>query len=262
MKTCGDNVVAFPEGYSRVTVICRDAVVSKPVMPSGCANGRTHAVGTDVAARLLGAIDPGYRLLRASRGRETGRRRGGRQDFAGDGARADGVGGVRVRCCAHAVEIASGRMLKAMMFIDGSWFDFNVKKLLPRKTFIEQIRFEPIWDAVRAHAKAALGFEVDLVRCYCVAGHPDPMTVGQRSIDYANRIVDGWEQLRRLPCMSVDLYPYDYGGNEFPRMEGAGESGGRIAKEKRDPRMGISLLKARPQQVGKGKGQNPSNAKI
>lgn len=110
-------------------------------------------------------------------------------------------------------------MLKAMMFIDGSWLDNAVKTLceVSARLYIEMVNFEEIWSAVTSHIAQACGFEVDLVRCYCVAGYPDPDTVGPKSKGEAIIIAEGWGKLRSVPRMSLDLFPYHYGKKEFPK---------------------------------------------
>ena len=115
-------------------------------------------------------------------------------------------------------------MLKTMVFLDGSWFDTAVKEIcrqkgLPRRILIEHVDLRSIQQAVAGHIRDALGFDVDLVRTYCVAGHPDPDTVGPDSKDNSVRIAAGWDTLGRLPCTVVELYPYSYGGREFPSAD-------------------------------------------
>jgi uncharacterized LabA/DUF88 family protein len=111
-------------------------------------------------------------------------------------------------------------MLKAMMFIDGSWFDAGIKTLCDRepgdgsgkqpRLYIENVEFDPIRVAVKEHIRSALEFEVDLVRIYCVAGCPDPKTVKEEYRRLAEKMEIGWLSLRRSACLSVDIYPYDY----------------------------------------------------
>jgi len=120
------------------------------------------------------------------------------------------------------------------MFIDGSWFDAGVKELCKAegadRVFVEHVQFPPIWAATTKHIRDALGFEVDLVRTYCVAGHPDPETVGPCSRTTAEIIATGWAELRQVPCLSVETYPYDYHRREFPRIartSGQAESRGK-----------------------------------
>ncbi|MDX2087896.1 MAG: NYN domain-containing protein [Kofleriaceae bacterium] len=130
-----------------------------------------------------------------------------------------------------------------MMFIDRTWFDRNHKRLgLRRKdpndtrVFIEHIDFTRILEAVRNHIRQALGFDVDLVRAYCVAGHPDPDTVALQSRNSALRIVRGWNQVMRFPGVAVELYPYDYFGGQLYETDDSdelqSESTRRAPKEK------------------------------
>jgi uncharacterized LabA/DUF88 family protein len=114
-------------------------------------------------------------------------------------------------------------MLKAMMFIDGSWLDTSVRRLCDvvdaDRVYIEHVRFQPIMQAVIDHVRAAVGFEIDLVRTYCVAGYPNPSTVASQSRPMALRIEKGWQTVRKVPFMEVELYAYDYGGFAFPNRD-------------------------------------------
>jgi len=58
---------------------------------------------------------------------------------------------------------------------------------------------------------------VDLVRAYCLAGYPDPNTVGPNSRNDAEEIEQGWEGMRKIPGMELELFPYDYGREEFTK---------------------------------------------
>lgn len=126
-------------------------------------------------------------------------------------------------------------MLKVMVFIDGSWFDKAAKDHLERaknakKVFIENIPFARLLTAIREHASEALGSEVDLVRAYCVAGYPDPDTVGDDSRESARRILAGWEKLRLVPGICLELYPYNYLDREFPSVADDGTKGEGVEK--------------------------------
>jgi len=125
-------------------------------------------------------------------------------------------------------------MLKTMIFLDGSWFDAAVKRIClsggEDRIYIEHVQFAPINQGIVAHIKGALGFDVDLVRTYCAAGHPDPETVGPRSRDHADRIAAGWAAVKKTPCMALELFPYNYGRREFPAFDD--RTDGFVAKEK------------------------------
>jgi hypothetical protein len=115
-------------------------------------------------------------------------------------------------------------MLKTMIFVDGSWFDAAVKEVClqrrpPRRILIEHVDFRSIQHAIGVRIRDVLGFDVDFVRTYCAAGHPDPDTVGPDSKENALRIAAGWDAFGRFPCTVVDVYPYSYGGREFPNAE-------------------------------------------
>jgi hypothetical protein len=114
-------------------------------------------------------------------------------------------------------------MLKTMAFIDGSWLDLAISDLCEEnerpRLYIEDVRFDPVWRAIRDHIKARLHFEVDLVRAYCLAGYPAPSTVGRNSQDRARKIERAWDKMGETPGIEMELFPYDYGGREFPKKD-------------------------------------------
>lgn len=125
-------------------------------------------------------------------------------------------------------------MLKAMMFIDGTWLDVALRQrytLGGKRPYIEDLPFGQVVDGVREHLKQYLGFEIDVVRSHWVAGHPSLDTVApdETSQGIAKRIADGWASLRKHPATSVELYPYDFKNKSF--VNGGGEEG-RTVREK------------------------------